>query len=872
MVLFQKYQKKSRLQQKSKHLCLVIMLIGSNSIVETSLASQVMQISQQVPSNVTLSAAEAVFKEALQLYRQGTVESIRRSIPKLQEAYRRFESIGNHFQAARALNRIGQIYAGLGEKDKALEFLNQALDMRRAINDRIGEVYTLTNLGNVYIVLGQKDKALEYFQQSLLLSRASANQDGETISLNNLGQLSDILGEKRKVLEYFSQALVLSRTVHNRVQEARSLSGLGKIYAELGENQKALEYYDLSLSIRQVAGDASAEAVTLDGLGKIYDRLGQKEKALKYFNQSILINQAVGRRGRKARTLVNIAKVLRDQGKLKLALQHIQAATEIFDDLRSDIDNPDLRMSYFTTVQYYYQLQIDILMQLHQQSPTPGYDRIALETSERARARSMLDLLNESSIDPKPTQKNTPLFTQERQLQQSLQQIEKQRLTLLNGKHTPAQTEDLTKRSDDLIQKLKDIAARLRVQDPAYADIKYPQPLTLAQIQQQVLDENTVLLEYSLGTKHSYLWMVTKTTFSSYVLPKGSDVEAAVNSFRKVLTDSSQGNNPTEGAQASAPLSQMLLKPVASQLGNKRLLIVSDGILHYLPFAALSLPFQNQDADLQQMMPSILIKHEIVNMPSASTLAVLRNEQTKRRPASRSIAIFADPVFSKDDIRLQKKNSESALQKDKFLKNLAKDTSRNAVLGRLSYTRQEAEQIIKLFPDKRSEYLALDFDANKENAIRSGLNQYRIVHFATHGILDSSHPEQSGIALSNIDKQGTYQDGTLKLIDIFNLNLSADLVVLSACQTALGKAKRGEGLVGLTRGFMYAGTARILASLWDVNDESTASFMTLFYKAVLERGLPPAAALRVAQLELQKQEKWRSPYYWAAFTLQGEWK
>jgi CHAT domain-containing protein len=192
-------------------------------------------------------------------------------------------------------------------------------------------------------------------------------------------------------------------------------------------------------------------------------------------------------------------------------------------------------------------------------------------------------------------------------------------------------------------------------------------------------------------------------------------------------------------------------------------------------------------------------------------------------------------------------------------------------LAALPGTQQEADQILKLVSDQ-DHYTAFALNANKVNATRPDLAQYRIVHFATHGILDTENPERSGIALSLVDAQGQPQDGFLRLNDIFNLNLPAELVVLSACQTGLGKEVRGEGLVGLTRGFMYAGAPRVLVSLWSVNDESTAKLMALFYNAMLNQHLPPAAALRAAQIELRKNKKWQDPYYWAAFTLQGEWQ
>jgi CHAT domain-containing protein len=197
--------------------------------------------------------------------------------------------------------------------------------------------------------------------------------------------------------------------------------------------------------------------------------------------------------------------------------------------------------------------------------------------------------------------------------------------------------------------------------------------------------------------------------------------------------------------------------------------------------------------------------------------------------------------------------------------------TRGPYLARLPFSRREAKAILAVTPAGAG-MVALDFKASRAKVVDSELAQYRIVHFATHGLLDDAHPELSGLVFSMVDEQGKSQNGFLELQDIYNLNLSADLVVLSACETGLGKEVRGEGLVGLTRGFMYAGAPRVVASLWNVDDEATARLMGLFYQAMERQRMSPAAALRYAQVEISKQDRWHEPYYWAGFVLQGGWK
>ena len=430
-----------------------------------------------------------------------------------------------------------------------------------------------------------------------------------------------------------------------------------------------------------------------------------------------------------------------------------------------------------------------------------------------------------------------------------------------------------------------------------------PQPLGLAEIQQQVLDPDTLLLEYSLGNDASHLFVVSQTSITSHQLPKRADIEEATRRVRELLTAQQPQPGDTEAkyqarvkeARASywpqaAELSRMLLGPAASQLGRKRLAIVADGALQYIPFAALPAPSPGNDEGRNsgaEPQP-LFVEHEIVSLPSASTLATLRRETAGRKPAEKSLAILADPVFTDDDTRVRRdvgkagaKEKTRSADSDKtdigFLQMTRSGRETGVIggeggFGRLLSTRREAAAISALVPE-RERMQALDFEASRTTALRPELGEYRIVHFATHGLLNNIHPELSGIVLSLVDKEGKPQDGFLRLQDIYNLKLSAELVALSACQTGLGKEIKGEGLIGLTRGFMYAGAPRVVASLWKVDDRATSELMKRFYQGMLgPEALRPAGALRQAQLSIWKQKQWREPYYWAAFVLQGEWK
>ncbi|NEQ79078.1 MAG: CHAT domain-containing protein [Moorea sp. SIO2I5] len=500
-------------------------------------------------------------------------------------------------------------------------------------------------------------------------------------------------------------------------------------------------------------------------------------------------------------------------------------------------------------------------MELHQQNPSQGYDKQAFNISERSRARTLLELLTEANANIKEGVA-PQLLAQEKSLQGQLDATEKQRLEIYNNPNsTDEQKTAINQKHKTLLEQYRELQTDLRQQSPNYAALKYPQPLTLEEVQQQILDQDTVLLQYSLGEEKSYLWVVTKEEMTSYQLPSQEEIEKRA---ENLLDFTTQGNSKAF-SQELPPLSKIILDPVKDKLTKKRILLVADGVLQYIPFAALSFS-ENQQP--------LITEYDIINLPSSSSLATIRHETQARQSAPKALAILANPVFSRDDERVNNGKTALSQPQPSDLGSLALQRSvRNLEEGfdPLPGTRQEAEAILNLIPEDTEKTSAFDFDANLTAATNPELSQYRIVHLATHGILNTESPELSGIVLSLVDETGNYINGFLRLNDIFNLKLPADIVVLSACETGRGKDIKGEGLVGLTRGFMYAGSPRVLVSLWKVDDKATAEIMTRFYRLMLKKKLSPAEALRKAQLEMQQETEWRSPYYWAAFVLQGEW-
>jgi CHAT domain-containing protein/Tfp pilus assembly protein PilF len=771
-----------------------------------------------------------------------------------------WRQLGDGVGEAGTINNISSVYDDVGEKQKALDNYNQALLLWRKTGDKTSEAKTLNNIGLVYHSLGERQQALEFFQQALSIRRAVGDKAGIATTLNNIGSVYSLLEQKQQALSFFNQALTLRQEVGDKLGTARTLNNIGKLYYSLGNKQQALNFLNRALPLLKEVGDKGGEANTLNNIGLVLALGVDKEQALGYYNQALPLRRLVGDKGGEATTLASIAFVEKERGNFDNALSNIEAAIKIIEELRTKIDSLELRASFFASKQDVYEFYIDLLMELHKKQPSKGYDGLALYASERSRARNLLELLSEANADIRAGVEQRLLF-EERSLEHKLDAAEKRRVQLLSNNRGEKQLQSLERDIAQFLEKYQQVKAKIRSTSPRYAALTQPKPLNLSEIQQQVLDDDTLLLQYSLGKERSYLWAITKTSINSYQLPKREEIESAASELIKNVTIPNQRGRQKKFATSAGKLSQMILEPVSGQLGKKRLLFVTDGVLQYTPLSALPLPNTTK---------SLLSVHEVVNLPSATTLGVLRQQLKGRKIAPKTLAVIADPVFSKNDQRISKSGLDAVPQNPD---NLASGTNyeSNIQLDRLPFTRKEGSRILSLVPQSLSTS-AFDFLANRKFVTNSQLQEYRIIHFATHGILNSLNPELSGIVLSLFDSKGKPQNGFLRLHDIFNLNLPVELVVLSACETGLGKVIKGEGLVGLTRGFMYAGTPRVVVSLWSVDDEATSELMERFYQGILKKGLKPAAALRTAQLEMSQQPQWKSPYYWAGFTLQGEWQ
>lgn len=777
---------------------------------------------------------------------------------------------------------LGYAYELLGERQKAIQNYEKALELARNLSERGDEAYALNNLGDTYYSLGDWETALRYLEQALGLNRALKNRRNEARLLNNLGAVYVRLGRFEDAKRVLDQAREISREVQDAETETLTLIHQAELLIRQKRPAEALELGRLAVSL--AADFWSAEADARQILGMAYRERGELRLAREELERAAALAQSRGDVNREAYYTLGLARTDRTGGDLRSALAKVRSATDMIESVRARVVNPELRAMFLASKQDYYELQIDILMSLHAAHPKEGFAMAAFEVSEKARARSLLEILQESEADIREGAAPA-VVEKEKRLREEVNAREWRRLDLLGqGEPAPKALAAAEKRLEEAREEYRKVQDELRTDSPRYAALTQPRPLTVPEIQEQLLDGRALLLEYKLGRDRSFLWAVSSDSVESYVLPDREEIERVARRWYELLTLRNQRPSgetlaawKTRVRQAdadvekvAAELSRIVLGPVEGRLGDRPVLVVAEGALQYVPFAALPLP---------SGLP-LVARNEVVSLPSASALSVLRRDRSESPRAPKLLAILADPVFQKSDERLMKPSiparggplASSDLTRGLWIPEDGRDSGIDlSSLRRLPYSLKEAQTISSLAP-KDQVFVATGFAASRSAAISPDLAQYQNIHFATHGVLDSRRPELSGLVLSLFDEHGKEQDGFLRLNDIYNLHLEADLVVLSACRTALGKEIRGEGLVGLTRGFMYAGSARVLASLWSVEDRATASLMGDFYQGMLREKLSPSAALRKAQLKMAKNPQWKHPYYWAGFSLQGEWR
>ena len=877
-------------------------MMGLNkSAVEPTLNRAIM-LSEQ--SGYTRGKAEALLALSALQNAGNHVVALRTGL----EALALWNSVGDQSAIAHCYEKIADYYAAQNILVEATQNYEQALQIWSNLGRSSGQANALINLGYIDLRRAEWQSGMSRFMQAQALvdEKAEPMQMGQISCgmaelYNAHGMPEEGITYYERALDYYRQAQYpraiwyatwglgttyylqhkysdaltkfqesLTYLKDDDLSEALTREYMGRVFLETDDYPAALEALQFALGVYTRAGNTMETARVEGLLGNVYERQGQLARARSNYVKALATAKMVSDPVIEATISHALGRVALKSGNLKDTEEYLQHSIEITEKLQRVSTNRDLRTAFYGSVHDRYQTYIEFLMSKARTSPSSGLDVRAFEMSESARARSLAEFFRAThatlapGIDPE-------LAAKERALRESLTQRSEYRSSLLSQGPASQELGLVNAELGRLEGEYNEVIASINQRFPAYKQITQPVAWSLQRIQDEVInDDQTMLIEYSLGLEKSYAWAVTRNSIKVFELPGRTAINEAATKFSTLLVLPPVAGSEDKLDQAARDLSHMILSPLAAELNKQVIIVAADGGLNYIPFQSLPLPSSNEP---------LVSKFEIINAPSASILGDLRHEAAQRPPATRLLAAFGDPVFQPAQAQAAQNSNNTliALQTSSIMRwrSAIRDIKPNrnsfdaSVIPPLFYAARELANLRELAGDNA---LVLgDVAATRESLLNTDLTHYAMLHLATHGIFDPDQPADSGLLLSTTDREGQPIDGFLRLQDIYQLRAPVQMVVLSACETALGKDVEGEGLIGVTRGFMYAGASSVVASLWKVDDAATAELMRLFYTNMLQHGMRPGEALRAAQNSIRQQRNWRSPYYWAAFTLQGEY-
>jgi tetratricopeptide (TPR) repeat protein len=763
-----------------------------------------------------------------------------------REALARRRSLNQPFETALTLHNLATVHSARAEIPAALEAFAEALRIRREIQDQPGIGYTLYATAVAHWTAGDVPAALAAYREALTQWQLLKDLRGQADALNAMGLAFAALGDHRQARLRYGEALALfeklgvalnaayvrnnlglSAAAEGNAAEARRLfhaalpalraagDELGAAYAlhnladlDHPATPATLEQLNEARAIKERLGDRAGANISLRRLAEAQRSLGRTAPALASIQEAIRFERAQGNRPGEAAAERIHAAILRDLRRLPEARDALERAATRIEDLRAAVVSPGLRGSYFATQAGLFEDLISVHLAL-------GRPDLAFSASEQSRARVLLDHLSAA-------RETAPRGAREKAL---AGEINSQAALLARMPAGSREEAAARRRVDLLFEEWSRLHGERRGAPGASA------AWTPARVGALLLDAGTALVEYAAGERSSVAFVVTRGGFRHCLLPGRPVLVQRIRAWQDAVSGRSAG-----AGEAAAELRRLLIDPLGPLPGIRRIAFVPDAPLPFATLGAL-----------------VIDRFEAVELPSAAALAALRS----RRGAAGGprLTLLADPVFSAADSRVASTRGDDP----------------NPGWARLRFSGLEADLVARLFAPGEARR-ADGVEASRAFLDAPETARSRIVHLATHATVDEVRPELSAIVLAQFDGQGRPAPGFLRLFEIYDWKLAAELVVLSACRTASGAEVRGEGILSLTRGFLHAGAARVLASQWAVEDRATAQLMQRFYEGMLHRRLPPAAALRAAQLALRADPRWQDPYFWAGFSLYGEWR
>jgi len=760
------------------------------------------------------------------------------------------QDINHRKETERCLLNLAFYHERSDHFSKSLHMYAEVLELAERGNGGEDVSRCLQSMGAIYRRLGRYDMALDFFSRALDSAKQSANFDVVSELLNNLGlthrlraQTASGQEELREALRFFRESLALAERNGNNATAIRVLGHIGSLYADLEDETAALEYLQTGLSRAVALPDREAEAMILIEIGRLLSRQERWKEAQDCFEQALDRASEIGSGKRLWESGYECARVLEKRKKPLEALQKYKQAIDIIENIRSWINLDELKVSYFGShirIDVYQHL-ISLLASLHAEEPLKGYDRMAFVYLEKAKARAFLDELEMTRVES-VRGVDFKLRNREKRL---LQKISGLNTSLLSPTISVEERFRCLEELEGQESELAGLKREIRAKSLPSASFTYNAGLSLKQVQKRLCDHKTAFLVYMVGDDRSYAFVISKRAF--YVIPMlpREALNERIAEYIKVVNDK-DNRDFTSGYL----LYRQLVLPVRRLLDEsvENLIIVPDDSLHHLPFEALV----TETSPLRWMIEDFNISYA----PSVTAYHEMSVRRRTRRPRrKRDLLAFGDPSFGPS-----RRNPSWIAFEDPW------DPGREAGFERLRYSGREISRIGALFKPRKLE-IRTRGEASEDRLKREPLDDFKILHFATHSVIDNETPARSAVVLC-LDEDPT-EDGFLQMREIFGLKLRADLVTLSSCSSGLGKFIRGEGIEGLTRAFFTAGASAVMMSLWEVNDQATSQLMERFYTH-LHSGLPIAAALRRSQLEMAASDSASHPYYWAGFVVSGK--
>ncbi len=859
LALAEKYAEQSlRLAQKTNDRILEVQSLELISFIltESGNYSKALTLCRQA-----FSISRKIFHMGLSMLCSRTLGVIYMEMGELSKAEEYLEKSIKYYREAGetqkwgiALYWMALLHQGKGDFSKALECTKQGLRIAQHLGFKTGEAFHLSEMGDIYFLLGNYEKTLKFNKQALAITKKFIGKWSREKCFNSIGYVYIELREYDKALDYFHQALQYVRDIDHKREEAQCLYNIGFAHYLADHIPQAFSYFSQSLKRVDQSGKKTIKGMNYNRLGDLYLKTGDYVRSEWSYKQALALGQEVGQPAATWEAFHGLGRIYALKKQYERSAEYYKKAVGVIEVLRSRISPNEFSSGFFENKIQVYEELVDVLFELHSLHPSGGFDKESFYYAEKAKARALLDDLQEARIDFRATPAS-------REAQEEIETISKKISHILTELTTP--NSDLTQRINlwNELEKHEDdiqsLIESLKKAHPDYASLSYIEPLRPEDIQKSLPDDKTGIVEYFVGEKKIFIFSCTKDKLLVYRLsPEESrSTLRLVKNYIKLL--SSKYFSCADCEIAGEKLCERLFMPIRSQFAGKinKVFIIPDRDLFYLPFETLVC---GRSAHKQRRESRYLLdEFRISYGPSASTLMHIINEKRENNPRF-DLLLVGDPLFGKNNNFYQEADEfEDILHEYYFTKRFS--------IYPLRYASKEIRSISSLFKRNTIRILSKE-KATEENVKLMPLKDYRIIHFATHSLLDEKHANRSALVL-NLDGDSR-EDGFLQAREIYNTKLNSDLVVLSACQTAMGKIERGEGIQGLTRSFLYAGARTVLASLWKVDDKSTAEFMKYFY-TYLSQGKTKQEALCMTKIKMLRS-RYNRPYHWAAFILIGD--